>query len=97
MKMETKFGTKKSTCLQLYSTVQGFNKIWHKFWAFCMNGSERNEAKRHFVLKKVLFYVLISSTAHFELILNENEQQTIIVQDNGHFNTSLLFWGLPLE
>jgi hypothetical protein len=40
-----------------------------------MNGSEQNEVKRQFGLKKALFSVFIPPTTHFEQILNENEQE----------------------
>ncbi len=36
-----------------------------------MNENEQNEAKKHFMIKKALFAVLILPTTHFEWILNE--------------------------
>ncbi len=36
-----------------------------------MNGSERIEAKQHFVVKGALFSVFIPTNTHFEHILNE--------------------------
>jgi hypothetical protein len=39
-----------------------------------MNDNKRNEAKKHFSLKKYLFSVLSLPTTHLEDILSENEE-----------------------
>jgi len=74
----SKFGMLKNICFQLLNAAKGFDKIWHQFWSFCMNGNEQNDAKRHFVLKKPLFSVLKPPTTNFEWKLRD----TLVVFDN---------------
>jgi hypothetical protein len=49
-KMSLKFWGLESICFWPKCFVEGSNKIWPQFWSFCLNKSEWNEAKRHFVL-----------------------------------------------
>ncbi len=47
-----------------------------------MNGTEQNEAKRHYVQKKEIFSVFILFTAHFEPPMNRKYTETLAVVDN---------------
>jgi len=50
----------------LFSAVEVLAKSGATVGLFCMNGSEQNETKRHFVLKKALLFCLNPSLHHFE-------------------------------
>ncbi len=50
--------------------------------SFCVNESERNDAKRHFVLKNSLFSILIQPATHFEMNFEQKCTDTLADFDN---------------
>jgi hypothetical protein len=51
IELSSKFGGLKSNSFLTKCFVLGFNESRLKFWPFCMNDSEQNEAKTHIMLK----------------------------------------------
>ncbi len=74
IQMSLKIGSFKSICFGPKSLVYGFIKFCCKFWSLCLYGSECNETKRQFMLKKAPFSLLSQSTTPLKWIWNENVQ-----------------------
>ncbi len=65
-KWDQNWSLKKCLFLMVEFWVRFLTKLGNKFLSFCMNGSEWNEAKRHFGLKKAQFSALIIHKTHLE-------------------------------
>jgi len=76
--MRLKFGALKLFVFSRRLSLKGQNEICHKCWSFCMNGSEWNEAKKHF---ETVFR--FNHTHHpFGVNFDWKCTKTLVVEDN---------------
>ncbi len=71
VEVRSKLGASRIFTLDWMVSFKILTKFVTKFWSFCMNDSEQNKAKRHFMLKKALILVLTLTATHFEWILEK--------------------------